>query len=369
MVTQPQQRQPEPLPELAYWLAIQHQAAQQEIADKTAAGLALLWALLQFDKLDETSPAWLHSVTLQVEPAFRESEQIAYEFVQGQKWSVEPLSDPLRKVETLFPVKDFQLAMRAVDPAAVKKATGMAFSAPQSNSGALLGGIAPDVPRPDIAAVRNDAMAWGKLNSTGVGVKQVLNGGRGEVEQLVVIDAKERFQNRQVIGWARFTEDSANGPCYFCALLASRGAVYLNENSFDQSNRKIREPIRNPRGNNRRTRRAFVGDGIAKVHDHCKCMLRPVYREQDAMDPRAKYFLRQYKQMFKDYPWLKKLEGTQDMKQFRKVYKRPEKYADRPAVSLAAVRRNRDLVAGTLGADAPQVAWWDQQIAALEVAL
>lgn len=367
-MTQPQTGQPKPLSDLAYWLAVQHQADQQQIADKTAAGLALLWGALQFDRLDETTPAWLHAVTLQVEQQFRESESVAFDFVQGSKWSVEPLSDPLKKVATVFPMKDFQIAMRATGPATVKRATQKAFAAPVGDSAGLAGTVAPEVPRPDVAAVRTDVMALGKLTSTGAAVKQVLNGGRGEVQQLVVIDAKERFKTREPIGWARFTEDSKTGPCYFCALLASQGAVFYSEGSFKQSNNMIREPVAKPRGNNRTMRRAFVGDGPAKVHDHCKCTLRPVYREVDSMDARAKYFLRQWKNMHRDNPWLAKLEGTEDMKLFRKVYKQPPPYSERPAVNLAAMRSNRALVTQALGADSPHSKWWDRQVKALEAA-
>jgi hypothetical protein len=345
---------------LAFYLAVKHQEEQQSIAARVAAGLSLLWPLLQFDKLDETTPGWLHATTLQVEKSFRESEEAAFRFVQGSKWAVEPFSKPLKQVETVFPVKDVQLAMRATGPASIKKATKAAFSDPESDSGRLLSVSEGDVPPKGIEELADRLMAWGKLNSTGAGVKHTLNGGRGEVQQLVVADSVERIKNRETIGWARFTEDSKTGPCYFCAVLASKGAVYLSDGAFDQSNRMIREVNKW-----RKERRAFLGDGLAKVHDHCKCSLRPVYRKQDSMDSRAKYFERQWKQMFRDAPWLGSLEGSEDLKEFRRVYKRPPPYSDRPVVNLAAVRRNRELVAQELGASSPHARWWDRQVKAL----
>lgn len=386
-MTAPTGEKPEALSDLAYWLAVQHQDEQQKIGDKAAAGLALLWGLLRYDRLDETSPAWLHAATLQVQQGFRESEEAAFQFVQGSKWAVEPLSDPLVKVNTQFPLKDFQLAMRVTGPVTVKRATARAFTGAVGDSGGVLGQVAPEVPAADVRAVESDVMALGKLTSTGAGVKHVLNGGRGEVEQLVVIDAAERFRNRQAIGWARFTEDSDTGPCYFCALLASQGAIYYGGDSFDASNSKIRDFSNwKPEGEGQQyvadllakldsraadkglkqttVRRAFVGDGPAKVHDHCKCTLRPVYRTQDAMDARAKYFLRQWTSV------TKKLDAGMNpkdkMKEFRRVYKRPPAYSDRPVLNLAAIRRNRELVAQALGAGSPHVKWWDRQIRALE---
>ena len=363
---------------------------QQAIADKTAAGVALLWGILQYDRLDETTPAWLHAVTLQVEQQFRISEQAAFEFVQGSKWAVEPLSDPLKMIVTEFPVKDFQLAMRATGPASVKRATGAAFNAPVNYSEALSTLNAQNVPTPGgstpqwvlnrikeleaskarrdaaIAANASESMAVGKLNSTGAAVRHALNGGRGEVEQLVVVDAKKRFADRKVIGWARFTEDSETGPCYFCAILASQGAVYLNADSFSRSNSMIREVNKN-----RKSRRAFIGDGPAKVHDHCKCTLRPVYREQDKMDERARFFEQQWKDRFESYaklPDARQNPDVTDINRFRAVYKMPPPYKANPAVNLEQVRRNRELAARELGENSPQVKWFDRTINALEIA-
>lgn len=370
----------EPVPKLAEWLAIQHQEEQQQVADKAAAGLALLWGALQFDRLDETTPAWLHGVTLQVEQQFRESEQAAFDYVQGAKWSVEPFSAPLRKVNTVFPVRDFQLAMRATGPASVKRATSRALTAPVRDSEPLLLDSPPDAPRTDLDALVADLLDLGKRNSTGAGVKFALNGGRGEVQQLVLADARRR---REPIGWARFTEDSRTGPCYFCALLASRGPVYFNETSFDRSNNKIREfggprRITAPEGDEyaqelidsidrlagttsaTTTRRAFIGSGLAKVHDNCRCSLRPVYRESDGLDARAKFFRRQWDKAPSGVDW------RDSVREFRKVYRRPPKYSDRPAVSLRVVQRNRDAVVEQLGASSPQARWWDRQVRALE---
>lgn len=344
MTTPVQTRQPQALSDLAFYLAVKHQDEQQQIAQKTAAGLALLWRILRFDRLDDSTPAWLHAVTLQVEPQFRASEEAAFRFVQGTKWAIEPLSDPLKKVDTVFPTRDFQLAMRATGPATVKRGSKTAFTPPESDSEALFRGFPPEVQQQNLERLADDLMAWGKLNSTGAAISQTMNGGRGEVQQLVVIDAKKRFKNRQVTGWARFTEDSENGPCYFCAILASQGAVYLTSRAFDQSNKK------------------FVGDGPAKVHDHCKCTLRPVYRTEDKWDERAKNFLSQWENSGRGM----NLGYKDQVKQFRRDYKLPPRYDANPAVNLDDVRRNRDLVAAELGASSPHAKWWDRQIRLLE---
>lgn len=331
--------------QLLFWLALRHQEDQQGIADKTAAGLALLWRVLQFWRLDESTPAWLHGVTLQVESSFRLSEQAGFDFVQGSKWVVDPLSEPLVKVPTVFPVEDLQVAMRATGPATVKRKSRMAVTGAVDDSGRLSSVSGVNVPENVLQPLVDDLMAFGKKASTGVGVKFALNGGRGEVQELMTAEAESN--PGVAVGWARFTEDSATGPCYFCAMLASKGAVYVDVDSFKESSRKVRDVVVNPRGNNRTSRRAFLGDGIAKVHDNCKCSLRPVFRVEDSFDWRADFFRDQWDSF-----------AGSDLADFRRIYQRPPPYVDAP-VDLGAVRRSRDFVAKRLGAGSVQARWWD----------
>lgn len=81
------------------------------------------------------------------------------------------------------------------------------------------------------------------------------------------------------------------------------------------------------------------------------------------MDDRASFFLKQWEEMDSTG-----LSWKDQIKEFRRVYKRPPPYRDNPPVSLAAVRRNRELVAQELGVSSPHVRWWDRQIKALEAA-
>lgn len=69
-------------------------------------------------------------------------------------------------------------------------------------------------------------------------------------------------QDRVAIGWVRVTRPK---PCFFCAMLASRGLEYrpFSEDSFKASDAR------------------FTGDGDAKVHDGCGCCLKAVYTKND----------------------------------------------------------------------------------------
>lgn len=80
-------------------------------------------------------------------------------------------------------------------------------------------------------------------------VRHVADGGRAPLA------AEVRTGNRGAVGYARVVDAD---PCPFCAMLASRGAVYRSD-AFAGSND------------------LFAGDGAFKVHDGCECTLEPVY--------------------------------------------------------------------------------------------
>jgi hypothetical protein len=77
--------------------------------------------------------------------------------------------------------------------------------------------------------------------------------------------------DKTALGWIRVTKAE---PCFFCAMLASRGVTYraFKEGSFDLSD---------PR---------FTGSGDAKVHDNCGCSLKPVYSKNDPLVKQADKF-------------------------------------------------------------------------------
>lgn len=84
--------------------------------------------------------------------------------------------------------------------------------------------------------------------------RHVQNGGRQTLLDGVKADPV-------ALGYMRTTRPN---PCFFCAMLASRGLVYA-EDSFDASNAR------------------FTGAGKVKVHDECACSLKPVYVKDDPM--------------------------------------------------------------------------------------
>lgn len=71
----------------------------------------------------------------------------------------------------------------------------------------------------------------------------VLDGGRDTITTTTT-------RSRQALGWARVTDGD---PCYFCAMLASRGPVYNSERSATRT------------------------EDAGAFHDHCGCTAEPVF--------------------------------------------------------------------------------------------
>lgn len=103
-------------------------------------------------------------------------------------------------------------------------------------------------------ALMDDAFRASAKTSSAAAVRLVLDGGRHTMREAAVND-------HLALGWARVTQ--AN-PCYFCAMLASRGFDY-GKHAFDDSNR------------------LFDGAGKAKVHDSCQCTMEPSFSNKSEL--------------------------------------------------------------------------------------
>lgn len=119
---------------------------------------------------------------------------------------------------------------------------------------------ATEIKRLDVSPTQRRALLSKAQDDTagavaGTVLRHVQNGGRRTIERNLPNDVKS-------LGYVRVTRDH---PCYFCAILASRGLEYnpYGEDSFDASDAR------------------FVGPGDAKVHDSCQCSMKPVYKRAD----------------------------------------------------------------------------------------
>lgn len=105
--------------------------------------------------------------------------------------------------------------------------------------------LTPETERALTQSILKDA---GKSLAAAV-TRHVIDGAREEI----LTDTKA---DPVALGFMRVTKSAR--PCYFCAMLASRGPVYGAE-AFNAADAR------------------FVGDGVAKAHDNCSCVLEPVF--------------------------------------------------------------------------------------------
>lgn len=114
------------------------------------------------------------------------------------------------------------------------------------------------------------------VESSGAATRHVLTGGRRSLLTLLQGDP-------QVKRWIRVTDGD---PCYFCAMLASRGPVYLTEDSAGFS-----------------------------AHDHCACTAEPVYSAGAPWPGRAQEFHRLWREHIH-----RRYSGAEARRQWRRIY-------------------------------------------------
>lgn len=136
-----------------------------------------------------------------------------------------------------------------------------------------------------------------------------------DVGRRTVVEAVQ--SDRRARGWARITSP---GACSFCRLMATRGAIYKNE---DTAGRDASEK--------------FVGEGEFKFHNHCHCHIEPAFGIYE-MTAQAREDLALYKKVTGG------LSGAQARNAFRQAVegRGATESADR-SIERAAKRRRADV--------------------------
>lgn len=112
----------------------------------------------------------------------------------------------------------------------------------------------------------------------------------------------------RALGWARVTQGPA--ACYFCSMLESRGMVYSGD-SFLGSDRRFEENLYPPE--------VLSGEMGAKVHDHCRCVLVPIFNRSSDIQSNADEIYSVWRQVQRDYGWVRSRYGL-DMIQLWRLY-------------------------------------------------
>lgn len=328
------------------YLAQRHARDQEEIAAQLAVALFPLWTMVKFQDLSGSMPAWLASVLPRIKTAYTQSQRVSAIFAQNVRFASLPLETPLPisvpdverphglsvgafdmpdlGTEKLFSVSD------AFDTERVS--TSLIIQADYNTKKQMPG---PEQELMDNALVR----------SSGTAVKEVVNGSRGVINNI-------NLRDKRTIGYARVTDSD---PCAFCALLASRGAVYTSE-SFLQADQNF-----TPNPNGAKNLPEGFSD-VAKVHDNCRCTLRPVYAKSQAMDAAAKY----YRDAWDDiYNSNSRLSNKKQINEFRKwLNKNPYQGSqlDIHQIRQDLQKREIDLLQAGFSHDSPQVKWAARQL-------
>lgn len=105
--------------------------------------------------------------------------------------------------------------------------------------------------------------------------------------------------DKAAMGWARVTQGA--DACYFCSMLESRGMVYSSD-SFLVPDMRFEE--------NRLPPSVLSGELTAKTHDHCRCVLVPVFSRASEVQKNADGIYATWKTVQNQYAWLRRAAGV-----------------------------------------------------------
>lgn len=117
-----------------------------------------------------------------------------------------------------------------------------------------------ELPKEVENALLQDAYKKSAEGVAGAMMRHVIDGARQQVQEDVQTD-------QVALGYMRVLKSI--DPCYYCAMLASRGPVYKADSFRDSDAR-------------------FTGGGTEKVHDHCACGMEPVFNRDSEWTPGAR---------------------------------------------------------------------------------
>jgi len=208
-----------------------HRIAQLNITREALRDTLAVWPLLDPRELDATFPRYAEVMTTLLASHKQRSAFLAAEYIRA-----------FRRAEGLTSDVDVKI----LDDLARRQAlTTLLVTGPITTKVATRDGLPPEE-----AAQKALEATLGEVT------RIVLQGGRDTIIETV-------REDREAIGWARITDAD---PCAFCAMLASRGAVYKEDT---------------------------VG---FEAHRNCGCSVEPVYDPDHLLPEQSK----KWEQLWKD---------------------------------------------------------------------
>ncbi len=210
--------------------ARRHRRAQGTIGAELLGLMALMWGIVDADDLDATSLIWLLAAQPLVSRYRRRSAELAAHYYTADR-RLAGITEPFQpNLVADLPVEMLTRSLQITGPDKVRDVLQR-------------------------VNVTDRAMQLGRDMSARAAVRHALNGGRDTIQRAVVDDPV-------AIGWARITDGDC---CAFCAMLASRGPTYLEDN-------------------------VLIAEDGDKYHDGCGCTAMAVYDNGEPLTAEAKRF-------------------------------------------------------------------------------
>ena len=337
------------------YLAARHQEDQEAIANELALALYPLWRTVEFEDLDGSMLAWLPTVLPRIRTAFLQSQRVTAVYTQNLRFASLPTEDPLP-----ISVPDVEPPRTALSPGAFDMPDlGDALDEdvlpvfeefPEAQVAESLTIEADFKTKKQMPGPREELMEKALVRSSGEAIRHAMDGSRGVSENIVKRD-------RRALGYARVTDSN---PCSFCAVLASHGLYYSKEAFARENPRRRRgrrsdaEFIANPNA------RKDLPKGwldVAKVHNNCRCTLRPVYTKSTGMDDAANYWLDAWNDITADNPWATNAEHLRQFDKWHKANPYPGTQFDLYELERDLRDRRDSLLDAGFPPDSPQVYW------------
>lgn len=229
-----------------------------------------LWPQLDVRRLDATAPEWQRAMVAAVMASRMESARAAATYYEQLRAVELPDAAPLRSrwldentasiTAKLTPIVETSLAVTG--PVNLKRRTKRFVDETTSTT------IASATSTATLERAIDKASSQALVDVSGAAARHALDGGR----QLL---REEGAQDELAVAFARVSDGD---PCYFCALMISRGFVYRSRASAGRS------------ANSR-----FTGPGLYKFHDHDACTVEPVFHRDAPLDDAAERYDRIYR--------------------------------------------------------------------------
>lgn len=250
--------------ELALLAVLQNRAEQDRIGQTVTTKVGALFDRhLDYTRLTETQWLFAEAALPVVEDGWQQSIQASNDMFMSLK-----VLDRLRS-DRNYRVPAFPRTITAAQFGRERVIRGpevVVPSLPRPQTATALVGESAGRIRHRMPVPADVIMPVARKATAGAAERAALDGGRQQMRTVSQEDTG-------CVGFQRVTDSD---PCYFCALLAANGPAYKKDSSFAGSDRKFK------------ANKIFGGsepDNIAKVHNHCRCVLVPVFEGFEIDDP------------------------------------------------------------------------------------